>query len=122
MFEQAGSELLPNWRGTLRDELSLREKVLAVLFTFSTLGVAVYLLGNEPKRPQFWICAALSIASLAASRQRLVLTGGLFAFATLRLALAVVLRPRWEAVVGLIICAAVTFMIVRAFPNDGLGR
>jgi hypothetical protein len=101
----------------VNNEPSRRDKLLAVVFVFSTLVVGVFLLDRVRKNPQFWVCVLLSLSTFAASRRKVVLVVALFLFAATRFALALVLRPRWEAVVGLIVCGAITAWLIRTFPD-----
>jgi hypothetical protein len=98
-------------------ELTHRDTVLAVVFVFTSLIVAIFLLIGQEPNIQFWICAALSLLSFAASQRKLVLVMTLFAFAALRFAFVLVIAPRWEAAMGLVLCGGLVFMLLRRFPN-----
>jgi hypothetical protein len=104
-------------RRTDRERLSKREMVLGVVFVFSTLVVAAFVLDRQRPNAQFWVCCVLSVLSLGFLRRKLVFLSALFAFAATRFAFALVVAPRWEALVGFAVCGAVCWWLVRTFPD-----
>lgn len=106
----------------MNPDLSRREQLLAVVFVFSSVAVAVFVLGNEQPNPQFWVCGVLAVGSFAAARRKLLLIMGLLAFAAVRFAVAMVLSPRWEAVIGLAVCGGLTlWLLLRTFRTREAG-